>query len=764
MAMMDNGADPRVENATADSAPFNMQRSQPGATADPATPEPSDARKALVKEWLGKIHKAEKKAGPAFDKMSEDKRFVSSKQWPGMSEDDQRYVLNICQRVVNQRVATLYAKNPRVVARRRPKMDFALWDEKPDSMQEALAAIMGARQAAATDLAQAQPGTPEYQMIGQAHLQAISSNPTLMNAMALLQDIYAGKKQRDLYDAVAKTLELLYTYFIEKAQPRFKGRLKKTVKRTSVTGVGYVKLGFLRQMSNSPDAQQKISDINQRLAWLKQAAANATEDDADPDSPEREALMLALKELVANPEIIAKAGLTFDFPLSHMIIVDDNCTQLVDFVGADWVAEKFLLTKEKVKTIYGCDVGSKYTGYSDGKDPKARVTQFGNYKLDNKTTGDLVCVYEVYDKNTGLMLPLADGYDDFLCEGDPGGPQIQLERFFPYWALVFNEMESEESIYPESDVRLIRHAQLEYNRKKEAERQHRIAAAPKYVTGAMQFDEEDDMNIANQPAHTVLPLKGLPDGGDIAKLIQRMPTANIDPNLYETESTMADIYRAVGTQEASVGGTSGDTATEVSVADASQQTASSSNGDDLDDLLTDLARCGGQVLLAEMDVESVKRIVGPGAKWPELTAADIADEIFLEIEAGSSGRPNKASDMANFQRLVPFLVQSPGINPLTLLRYAVKIMDDRLDPTDFVLENAPSIQALNALMSKPPDAVAGPGGAPAIAGPTPGAQGAQGADNQEQPPGAGGQAQPAYPAPGEGTTQPPAAAAGTQLS
>ena len=67
--------------------------------------------------------------------------------------------------------------------------------------------------------------------------------------------------------------------------------------------------------------------------------------------------------------------------------------------------------------------------------------------------------------------------------------------------------------------------------------------------------------------------------------------------------------------------------------------------------------------------ETVRRIVGPGAVWPELTRQDIADEIFLEIEAGSSGKPNRAQDLANLERILSILIQ---IRASTRLGWAVR--------------------------------------------------------------------------------------------
>src|SRR3546814_4156931 len=90
--------------------------------------------------------------------------------------------------------------------------------------------------------------------------------------------------------------------------------------------------------------------------------------------------------------------------------------------------------------------------------------------------------------------------------------------------------------------------------------------------------------------------------------------------------------------EANLGGAAGATATESSIAEGSRISSLESNTDDLDELLTTLARATGQLMLMELSVEKVIEIVGPGAAWPNLDREAIVSEIFLEIEAGSSGR------------------------------------------------------------------------------------------------------------------------------
>jgi hypothetical protein len=141
-------------------------------------------------------------------------------------------------------------------------------------------------------------------------------------------------------------------------------------------------------------------------------------------------------------------------------------------------------------------------------------------------------------------------------------------------------------------------------------------------------------------------------------------------------------------------------------------TVASSNVDDLDSLLTALARSGGEMLLWEMSKQTVLRIVGPGAVWPEENRSDFVNQIELSIVASSSGRPNKAIEVANFERMAPLLMQA-GANPMFLIREGVKRLDDRLDVNDAFPVQLPA-----------------PGGATA-----PGQAGAPAGPEQAKPPG-----------------------------
>lgn len=619
------------------------------------SPDLPVSRRQLVMEWQNKVLRAKKHWDKPLKSMREDMDFFMGKQWFDGNGD--KYVANLVQSHVQKRVASLYAKNPKAVAKRREKIDFAMWDGNFGRLQEA-------------------------QM--QVQLNQQQGLPPPSDVIALMQDIQQGMQAKSVSEKIARTLEIIFHHILE--EQNIKPQMKQLVRRVCVTGVGYVKLGYHRKMGKRPDDLEKITDITEQINVLDRLIADAQDDKFTPEHAKAEQLRILLKELMEKPDAVLDEGLVFDFPLSNTIIVDPRCRQLKGFVGADWVAQEFILTIDEIKEVYGVDIGAAYTKQEDAQRLEAE-------QLD-KSDCELARVWEIYCKRDGLKYVVADGYPEFLKE--PTSPEVRLKRFWPFFVLTFNEVENDKEIYPPSDVRLLMPIQREYNLARQRLREHRNANKPLYVSPTGALSEADIDKLKNRVANEVVMLQAIQPGQAVDQVLQPVKPIPIDPTLYDTTVFMEDLYRVVGSQEANLGGTSSSTATEVSVAESSRISALSSNVDDLDDFLTDLSRSSGETLLKEMDQATAQKIAGPGAVWPTLTAQEISDNLLLEIQAGSSGRPNKAAEIANFERIAPILLQIPGIDPTFLAKEALKRMDDAMDVTEALAASMPSIVALNA--------------------------------------------------------------------
>ena len=668
-----------------------------GPRVDREPPPAGNPNAELVKSWIDRIDEAKTFWRGRFKRMRRDAKFALGRQWDTVDEDEEEsgeYQANITLRHINQRVAALYAKNPRVRATRRPRIYGTVWDGSQEQL-----------------------------------LMAAQGMPEPLQAMAILQEATQAQADKALYAKLGKTLEIVAHYTLDEPIPRFKTSAKQLVRRVLATGVGYVKLGYQRIMETSPDVEAKIRDATDRLARLEQLAADLADGEIDQNSIEAAELRTNLEALQQQQQIMLREGVVFSFPKSWSIIVDPEVQQIKGFVGAGWLCQMYLFTPERVQQLYGKDIKASFTTYT------AEGTKKGHSRRQKES---FAAVYEVYDLNGQVCFTICDGFADFLRE--PGEPDVKLEQFHPFYTLTFNDVEPEGEkgdVIPPSNVELIRPMQREYNRARQGVRVHRIANRPGYVSPAGIFDSEDKTKLATHDDHEIIELK-ISKNDKAADLLQPKPTVQITPELYDVEGVFTDIQRVAGDQEANLGGISGGTATEASIAENSRGTSIQSNIDDLDDFLTDLMRGVGQVLLLEMSEQTVKEIAGPGAAWPTLSREEVAKEIRLEIKAGSAGKPNRAARAAAIEKYMPLLLQIPGIKPEKLGEFMLAELDENIDVEDFMDAALPSITAMNS-MSKP-NLAAGPGGP---------AQGPAGHMNAPAPGQSGAKAQNTDPAPSQ---------------
>lgn len=683
----------------------------PAPAVTPQEPaEPDQKTKNFVGEWLKRLKNAEEfYEERAFKRMRICQwiaKFGGTKDWVGKDDDaNGRYVVPVIKRHINQSVAQLYAKNPKAVAERKQRLLGTVWDGKLASLQEA-------QQLVAT-------GDP--------------------NALAVLMDAEKVKQYIKMMDGLADTLTILYDYYTNEQASGYKQQFKALVRRTKINGVGYVTLGFQRALEKRQDVEGKIKDTTDQIATIEQRMQLAARDKLDEDSAKLEELQRMLADLQQKEYLVVREGPVFGFPKSTNIIVDPCVTHLKTLTGANWWAEKFMLDPEDIEAQYKVNVKEQFKKYTaDGDSSKAKWSD----KKGEAVKSDLAKVWRVQDKRSGLEFTVCEGFNGYLKE--PKCPDVRIERFFTLFPLVFNEVEDEDDQIPPSDVWDGRHSQDEYNKARQGLAEHRKQNKPGTAGARGALGEKDIAKLSTRQSGDHLELDGLLEGQDIKSKLMAIPTVEIDPALYDVEPLYNDMLRVVGSQAANQGVTKGDTATESSIAENSRQVSESSNVDDLDDLLSEVAHATGQLMLLELSKDVVVEIVGDGAVWPDApqTREEIAKDLALSIKAGSSGRPNRAAKLANLERGMPFVIQLPGVNPTPISQEYLDLLE--IDAADKVVEGLPSIVALNAMLSK-----AATGAQPGTGDPKsdPNAQGDKGGDNAQKPAQNEPGAQPAFPAP-----------------
>lgn len=680
-------------------------------------PDVDPARAELIKQWEDKVKDAKK----AWEKFFKRTRECEQLAFAGADKDwiaADSYTVPVIPRHINQSVATLYAKDPRVAAKPRNKLMYTLWDGSTEQIESILQKIMMQQQMMA--MGQLVPGPDP-------------------NDLAVLNEIKQVSQFEQMVEKLGKTVEILWDYYTREQATNFKSQMKALVRRAKVAGVAYCQLGYQRILEPNPDVSAKIQDVTSKIKAIETTLERVGDDKVLDGKAELEQLRLNLQDLQNQEMIVVREGPVFAWPKVRDIILDPDVSHVKTLEGAAWYAREYMLTPERIYAVYGVKIGEHYT-------KRYRVDENGKQQRKNNKPSEC-CVWEIHDERNRQQLVIAEGYPDFISE--PQDPGVKLERFWNLFPLVFNEVESEEEKFPPSDVWLMRHPQRDVNRARQGLREHRNANRPKYVIGAGSLEEEDKAKIANSEAHAILELVGLQPGEDVAKKIQKFDHTGIDPNQYQVEEHHKDILRSVGSSEAAMGMATGGTATENSIAESARSASAADNVDELDDFLSELAKATGHLMMLELEKDTVVEICGPGAVWPDTrpTREMIAKDLELEIEAGSSGRPNKAAELANLERAAPYVLQIPGVSPKPLAKKYADLLDLKIE--DLYKAGMPSIAAQNQIPGGSPQ----PGGVGQGAQSDPAAQGGKGAQNQEKPVPQQPGPQPAYPAGGGGMMQ-----------
>lgn len=649
------------------------------------------SEKAYVAIKLQRIKDAKTKHDPDYKRMKKNSEFAFGIQGELQEKlDCEEYRANWTNREVNQKVSALYARDPKAIARRRKRMDFQLWDEDP-----------------MTEMA-AQSAMQQSQMMG------MPPNP---QAEMLLQDIAQGKDWRKLVDRVGRTMEILYQYECDTQMPDFKYQMKQLVRRVITCGVGYVRLHFVR-LGQPPLTSTGTDDsIATRVKRMKHLVTQLNDDVFQKDDArysEIEDLMSSIKSsLVQGDHANLEERLEFDFPSATSIIVDPQCKSLKGFIGARWIVQQYIVPLDFVRAYFELTdlaeegEGSPTIYREDGvEQPKASA---GETKKD-PTYKPMVCLWEMFELDTKSCCFLMDGYKKYVSEPYPCDPIIN--RFWPIFSLTFNDVEVEggtkASIFPPSDVDLLKSPQKEWNRVRQALAEHRQENAPFYVTKkgwlTSEGPDSDLEKLKNHESGEVIELEGTPPDGDVGKALVAFQPAQIDPRVYDTTPLELDATLVVGSDQPQAPPKAKTAATPAVIEEQKRISGTNSNVDDLDDLLSELARAAGEIMLREFSVQTVQHIVGRGCTWPpENQREDFLNEINLDIVASSSGRPNKAVEIANFERLAPILAQA-GASPWGLIKEAITRLDDRLEVSDFAPTQPPN--------PTPPPKPKGPNGSP----------------------------------------------------
>lgn len=493
--------------------------------------------------------------------------------------------------------------------------------------------------------------------------------------------------------AFATTCEAVLTAELVKGCD-LKRKAKRLLTSAFTTAVGWWKLAYQENKQTDPLILNQIKDMQDELMRLEAARAQLDDPNSRADTELQTArIQQMIAGLQSKSEVAVAFGLTLDFVLSEdVIILDASVRELGDYRRASAIAHRVWMTRAAFRTKFGFDPkGKTFSEASSGA-----VAQPAAGNAQRSPEDDLFEVFEVWDQDSSRVLHVCSGEKGFL--DDPMSPDWTGERWYPFFALMFNETDGD--MFPLSDIELTEPLVKEYNEARDDLVKDRRDTRPFTVVrkgGALTQKDVD--NFRNRGDNDIILVEGV-GNQPIQSDIQAITLGKIDPSNYNTQPARADIEQLIGGGDAARGSVlEAKTATEAEILSQGLRGRSAERQDIVEDLLTEVGTCALEICLRKMTPEQVQGIVGSNAQWPAVASVDqIFRQITLDVRGGSTGKPDRLQDQDRWTKLLPVIektieqvseLRAKGQDQLadaliTLTRETLRRFDERLDIEQFL--------------------------------------------------------------------------------
>ena len=551
-----------------------------------------------------------------------------------------------------------------------------------------------------------------------------------------------GDTSKDAVD-FASTVTIIVSKLWKKA--RLKKAARKMVRSSLSVGPGWLKVIMTHQTRRDPEIEAQLNDLEDNINRIKFTETELKEDDLDADERTVKLKEMELLEasLQSKLEIAYRFGLGIDFVQADDMQVSMDVADQSDHLDADWNANEIYIRTDEIRTKFprlsaedAAQAASFHQRKSEAVDSRTAeapqgidIQYSGNqvhgrfHRAEAGGTGDEVTfarVIELWDNRDNHIKTMIDGIGRWAVEPYP--PPYATSRFFPYFYLAFFEVDGER--HPQSLSDRLKKLQDEYSSKRSNSRLATERSIPATLFDAQGITPTDVKKIEAGVAQELIGLNPT-KGDDLRKLFAEKPVATIDPRVYDTGPVLRDMERVGGVQEALSQSVSVEkTATEAKIQDTGFASRTGADRDSLEDVFVDMAEYTTELALQAVPVEEAQRMAGDRAFWPvDMPFEDIVTLVELDIEAGSTGKPNQESLRQSWSVLLPLVtsimaqIQQAQIQgnlafaeALTnVLRETMRRLDERINIDQFIPKGElPSLLGAPTLPAA--DGTAAPGG------------------------------------------------------
>lgn len=477
----------------------------------------------------------------------------------------------------------------------------------------------------------------------------------------------------------ARTLEIVISNLWKKGN--LKKPARKAVRSVLSNGEGWFKCNLHSEKKPQPEVEKALNDAQETHARiiaqqkLIEDPQNQDPETLEAEKAEKEAL---IKELQEKLEVAVNKMFIVDYVETENIQVSTDINCIENYTDADWIGNELYMTPEKALSSFprltaeDIKTAKKYyqrapkeltTRDIDNVLPQGMLTAESAQAFTTATSSqespEFLRVVEIWDRRDKQIRTIIDGVKCWAKEPYP--PPYPTSRFYPYFYFAFYEVDGQR--HAQSLSWRLYKLQDEYSSSRSNFRLTRERSIPGVLFNATMLDEVEAKKLTESKSQEYTALRPADPATPLSNLFAPKPVQAIDMRLYDPTLILNDMERISGVQEALSAAINSPgnpkTATEANIQQSGTQARTTSDRDNLEGMLTELAEYTAQQALQCLEIRDVQRLAGPKAFWP--TGMDIEDLFTLveiTIEAGSTGKPRQATDMQAWSTILPLIQKS----------------------------------------------------------------------------------------------------------
>lgn len=477
----------------------------------------------------------------------------------------------------------------------------------------------------------------------------------------------------------ARTLEIVISSLWKKAG--LKRPARKAVRSVLSNSEGWLKCNMVAEKRPQPETEKALNDAQETVARLEaqlKLLKDASGEDSttvEAEKAEKDALIEELKEKV---ELSVNKMFVVDQISTTDIQVSTDVTCIEDYLNADWIGNEIYYSRDtalsqfprltvedlkSAKVYYQTTPKELTTREQDNIQPQGTITAESAQAFSTKTSTPespaFIRTIEIWDRRDKQIRTMVDGVKRWAKE--PYAPPYPTSRFYPYFYTAFYEVDGQR--HPQSLSWRLYKLQDEYSSVRSNFRLARERSIPGVLFNATQLDETEAKKLTESKTQEFTALRPADPATPIGDLFAPKPVSSIDMRLYDPTLILNDMERISGVQEALSAAISSPgnpkTATEANIQQSGTQARTTSDRDNLEAMLTDLAQYTAEQSLQCLTIKDVQRLAGAKSFWPAgMDIEDLFTLVEVTIEAGSTGKPRQQTDMQAWSTLLPLIKET----------------------------------------------------------------------------------------------------------